>query len=383
MFEFSTANKIIFGEGTAEQLPDLVRGYGNRLLIVTGRTPQRFSELFERIASKGIDSVSIPIHREPSLGDIESALQVAREHQAQVVLGIGGGSALDAAKAVAALLGNPGSVLDYLEVIGLGRSLESPGVPCIAVPTTAGTGAEVTRNAVIDVPAHAVKVSLRSEYLLPKIALLDPLLARSVPPQITADTGFDALAQVMEPYVSNRANPMTDALALAGMALAARSLRNAYFNGNDVQARSDMALVSLWGGMCLANARLGAVHGLAAPIGGLTHAAHGAVCAALLTSVMRVNVAVARRHPAGSIVLERYRAVAQALTDDVSASIEQGIGWLEQLTTELGVKSLSKLGLATNQLDTIADRGLRASSMQGNPLPLERTDLLEILNLCT
>jgi alcohol dehydrogenase class IV len=383
MFEFSTSGRIIFGEGTASQLPELVARFGSRALLVMGKTAERHTELLDNLKRREIQVVVQAVHREPTLADVQATLQFARDHHAQVVVGIGGGSVLDMAKAVAALLGNAGDVLDYLEVVGLGRQLSNPGVPCIALPTTAGTGAEVTRNAVIDVPEQAVKVSLRSEHLLPRVAVVDPLLTLTVPPRVTADTGFDALAQVMEPYVSNRANPMTDALALAGIVLAARSLRSAYRDGSNVAARHDMALVSLWGGMCLANARLGAVHGLAAPIGGLTHAAHGAICASLLSAVMRVNVSVAARDRAGAPVLERYTAVARALTADASATIEQGIVWLEQLTTELGVQRLGQLGLATDQLESVADRGLRASSMQGNPVSLERNDVLAILHLAS
>jgi alcohol dehydrogenase class IV len=283
------------------------------------------------------------------------------------------------AKAVAAVATNEGQLTDYLEVIGRGQGLVRVGLPCIAVPTTAGTGAEVTRNAVIDVPSHATKVSLRGEYLLPRVALVDPRLTLSVPKAVTAATGFDALAQVVEPFVSNRANPMTDALARAGIRLAARSLRRAYHQGSDITARSDMALVSLWGGMCLANARLGAVHGLAGPIGGMFHLAHGVLCAALLGPAMRANVAALRRQTDGRETLERYAEIARLVTDNDSASAEDGIAWVEQLASELGVSRLGPLDVLARQRDELVDRALRASSMQGNPVRLTPADILAIL----
>lgn len=379
MFEFATAGRVLFGEGVVEQLPDLVRGYGRRVLFVVGATRERASESAIAIERNGGNVAWFQVQREPTVEDVEAGLVALRGHAAEIVVAMGGGSVMDLAKAVAAVATNDGQLTDYLEVIGRGQALERAGLPCIAVPTTAGTGAEVTRNAVIGVPTHATKVSLRGEFLLPRVALVDPRLTLSVPKAVTAATGFDALTQVVEPFVSNRANPMTDALARAGIGLAAKSLRRVYNQGSDISARSDMALVSLWGGMCLANARLGAVHGLAGPMGGMLHLPHGALCAALLGPVMRVNVAALRRQAAGAETLERYVEIARLVTGNGSASAEEGIAWIEQLAAELKVCRLGPLAVSVEQCDELTERALRASSMQGNPVRLSPSDVRTIL----
>ena len=230
------------------------------------------------------------------------------------MIGLGGGSAIDAAKAIAALAANGGDPLDYLEVVGRGRSLTQPSLPCIAIPTTAGTGAEVTRNAVLASPEHGIKASLRSATMLPRLALVDPELTYSLPAAVTASTGLDALTQLIEPFTSSKANPLTDALCREGMMRAARSLRTAYEDGRDAAAREDMALASLFGGLALANAGLGVVHGFAGPVGGTFHAPHGAVCAAFLPHVMAVNARALRTRQPGSAALARYDEIARILT---------------------------------------------------------------------
>jgi alcohol dehydrogenase class IV len=379
VFEFATAATILFGEGVVDQLPDVVGRFGRRVLVVAGAAPERVAAAVDMLERGGSDVAWVRVHHEPTVEQVEAGLVAARQHSADVVLAIGGGSVLDTAKAVAAVATNPGNLLDYLEVVGRGLPLHCPGIPCIAVPTTSGTGAEVTRNAVIDVPRHATKVSLRGANLLPRVALLDPRLTLSVPADITASTGFDALTQVIEPYVSNRHNPMTDALATAGIELAARALRRAYHQGDDIAARSDMAMVSLWGGMCLANARLGAVHGLAGPIGGMFHAPHGAICAALLGPVMRANAAACSRQQTGEATLWRYAEIARLVTGDGSATVEAGISWVERLANELGIRSLGQLGVTSGSFGDIVERAMRASSMQGNPVRLEPAELSAIL----
>ncbi len=379
MFEFATAGRVLFGEGVVEQLPELVSGYGRRVLFVVGSTRERVAESAIAIERAGGTVAWFQVQREPTVEDVEAGLIALRGHAAEVVVAMGGGSVMDMAKAVAAVATNDGQLTDYLEVVGRGQALARAGLPCIALPTTAGTGAEVTRNAVIDVPTHATKVSLRGEFILPRVALVDPRLTLSVPKAVTAATGFDALTQVIEPFVSNRANPMTDALARAGIRLAAKSLRRAYNQGSDISARSDMALVSLWGGMCLANARLGAVHGLAGPMGGMLHIPHGALCAALLGPVMRVNVTALRRQAGGGETLERYVEIARLVTGNGSASAEEGIAWIEQLAVELEVSCLGPPAVTVEQRDELAERALRASSMQGNPVRLSLADIRTIL----
>lgn len=380
VFEFSTPGRVIFGEGAVAQLPEVLAPFGRRLLIVTGSHRKRFLGVVGSVTQRDYDIASVQVRQEPTLLDLEEGLAAARKHKADCILGIGGGSALDIAKAVAAVTPNPAPLTNYLEVVGRGSPLPHPGLPCIAVPTTAGTGCEVTRNAVIDIPSHRVKVSLRGEQLLPRVALVDPSLTLTVPPEVTAATGFDALVQVFEPFVSNRSNPMTDALAKAGISLAAKALRRVYQAGNDIAARTDMALVSLWGGMCLANARLGAVHGLAGVLGGMFHAPHGAVCAALLGPVWQINVAaLMRRGGQEETTLKRYAEIARLLTGDGKAKIVDGIDWVKELALDLGIQGLREFGVTRKQFDEITERGLNASSMQGNPVRLEPSEVKEIL----
>jgi alcohol dehydrogenase class IV len=324
----------------------------------------------------------ISIEHEPTTDDIVRAVERARGAECDFVIGFGGGAALDAAKAIAALLTNDGELLDYLEVIGRGKSLARPGAPCIAIPTTAGTGAEVTRNAVLASPTHRVKVSLRSIHLLPRVALIDPDLTCSLPPEITASTGLDALTQLIEPYTSPRANPLTDAVCVDGIRRVARSLRRAFESGHDTSAREDMALASLYGGLALANAGLGAVHGFAGPIGGMFPAPHGAVCAALLPHVMAANLnALRARAPASAIeTLRRYEEVARLLTGRMDAAPVDGVRWVESLVADLGIRPLSAYGVSRADFPPLIEAATKASSMKANPIPLTREELAGILD---
>ena len=318
-FEFATATRIVFGAGALGEVGPEARAMGRQALVVTGRATERAASLLELLAAQEIGAVSFTVISEPTTDVVRLGTERARESGCDLVIGFGGGSILDTGKAIAALLTNDGDPLDYLEVIGRGQPLSEPPLPYIAIPTTAGTGAEVTRNAVLASPEHRVKVSLRSPLMLPRLALVDPELTYSLPPEVTASTGLDALTQVMEPYVSKRASPMTDALCREGMRRAARSLRRAYQQGDDSAAREDMALTSLFGGLALANAQLGAVHGFAGPIGGMFDGAHGAICARLLPHVMEINVRALQQRLAGSPALRRYDEIARILTGNDSA----------------------------------------------------------------
>ena len=297
------------------------------------------------------------------------------------MIGFGGGSALDTAKAVAILCTNPGELSDYLEVVGRGLPLTQPGIPFIAIPTTAGTGSESTKNAVIQVLQKKTKVSLRSDRMLAKLALIDPDLTISLPPRITADTGLDALTQVIEPYVCNNPNPVTDSFCREGMQRASKSLRKAYTDGNDRDARSDMSIASLMGGLALANARLGAVHGFAGPIGGMFAAPHGAVCARLLPFTMEMNIRALEQRDAANPALERYRQVASYLTGNLDALPLAGVEWVYKLCQDLQVAPLATLGVSREYIPEIVEKATQASSMKGNPLELTREELTEILHL--
>ena len=371
-FEFATAGRIIVGIGRAAELPGVLAGLGSRVLVCTGANPARHAEA---VAGLGLPAAVFPVAAEPTVGLARAGVAAAREHGADVVAAIGGGSVIDTGKAVAMLLANGGDPLDYLEVVGSGREITRPAVPCVAVPTTAGTGAEVTANAVLAAPEHRLKASLRSRLMLPRVALVDPGLTASCPPPVTAASGMDALTQCLEPFVSVRANPVTDGMAREGLRRAAAGLRAAYADGTDLAARADMALCSLAGGIALANAKLGAVHGLAGVIGGTAPVPHGAACAALLAPVIEANVRVLRSGSAGRPALDRYAEAARLLTGQPAATIDDGLAWIRETVTLLAIPGLAAFGVRGQDADDIAAQAARSSSMQGNPVPLSHDDL--------
>ena len=378
-FGFATATRIVFGAGTLGEAGPAAKAMGRRALLITGRTAERADSLRELLAAEGIATVEFAVRGEPTTEVARLGTERARESGCDLVVGFGGGSVLDAGKAIAALVANQGDPLDYLEVIGRGQPLESPPLPYIAIPTTAGTGAEVTRNAVLGSPEHGVKVSLRSALMLPRLALVDPELTYSLPPEVTASTGLDALTQVMEPYVAKRANPMTDALCREGMRRAARSLRRACQQGDDPAAREDMALTSLFGGLALANAGLGAVHGFAGPLGGMFHAAHGAICARLLPHVMAANIRALQQRLPESPALRRYDEIARLLAGKAEANADDGVAWVQELCRALKVPSLRSYGMTETDLPSAVEKSSVASSMRGNPIELTPAELTQIL----
>lgn len=370
-FEFATATRIVFGEGAAATLPELVRSFGTRAMLVTGASPERAAWL-----ASALEAEVFSVPGEPTVDRVREGARRAHETGRDVVLAVGGGSAIDAGKAIAAMVTNGGEPLEFLEVVGKGRAITQPPLPFIAVPTTAGTGSEVTRNAVLGSPEHGVKASLRSPLMLPRVALVDPELTYAMPPAVTAATGLDALTQLIEPYVSARANPLTDALCVAGMERVAGALRRVYHDGADREARHNMALASLFGGLALANAGLGVVHGFAAPLGGSWKAPHGALCAALLPHGMAANIAALRARAPQHPALERYSHIARLLTGRSQASAEDGIEWVRALCTELHIPALRAWGIREADLPGVVEKAARASSMKANPLPLTREELL-------
>ncbi|MEZ4707290.1 MAG: iron-containing alcohol dehydrogenase [Caldilineaceae bacterium] len=378
-FEFATANKILFGAGTLAQLPAAAAKLGKRALVVTGQNPARAAEAIGLLRDKGLTCATFAVDQEPTIELINRGVQLAKDTECDLVVSFGGGSVIDAGKAIAALATNPGQPLDYLEVIGQGQPLTVDPLPTIAIPTTAGTGAEVTKNAVLASPAHRVKVSLRHDKMLPNLAIIDPLLTHSAPPALTAATGLDALTQVIEPFVSHLATPMTDGFCREGIRRAARGLRRAFRNGDDAAARADMALASLFGGLALANAKLGAVHGFAGPLGGMYPAPHGAVCGRLLPFATAVNVRALQARAANNPALARYDEVAQLLTGIPNATIEDGVAWLEELCAELAVPGLASYGVEEAHFADIIAKSKNSSSMKGNPIALKEEELGEIL----
>jgi alcohol dehydrogenase class IV len=376
-FEFTTASRIIFGAGRLNGLPEQFRGRAKRLLLARGRSSDAITRVREILSAEDIQFTEFEIHYEPTVALVRVGVDAARG--CDMVIGLGGGSVLDAGKAIAILAANPGDVMDYLEVIGKGQAFANAPLPYIAIPTTAGTGSEATRNAVIESPEHGVKVSLRSPLMLPEIALVDPELTYSLPPTITASSGLDALTQLIEPFVSAKSNPMTDAICREGICHAARSLRRAYENGADKEAREGMSLASLFGGLALANAGLGAVHGFAGPLGGMLHAPHGAICARLLPLVMEANIQALESRQPHHPARERYVEIARMLMGDENATATDGVTWVSNLVSDLKVAPLSVFGMKPSYFPEAVEKTLKANSFKGNPIPLTEGELVGIL----
>ena len=376
-FEFATATRIIFGAGKLNELGKQIESGTKRLLLVRGSSSDAIPRAREILSGLEVSILEFRVHGEPTIEVVQEGVKAARD--CDIVIGLGGGSVLDTGKAIAALVNNPGDVFDYLEVIGKGQPLVNSPLPYIAIPTTAGTGAEVTRNAVLEAPEQSVKISLRSPSMLPRVALVDPELTYNLPPEITASSGLDALTQLIEPFVSIRTNPMTDALCREGMAHASRSLRRAYDNGSNKEAREGMSIASLFGGLALANAALGAVHGFAGPLGGMLHAPHGVLCARFLPLVMEANIkAVSSRQPAHP-ALARYVEIAQTLTGAEDATAFDGAAWVSKLVDDLKIPQLSVYGIRPEDFPEAVLKTQQANSFKGNPIVLDATELTKIL----
>ncbi len=378
-FEFATASRIVFGVGVSKEAGALAAGLGRRAFVITGRSVERAAPLLDGLKVAGVEAVTFAVAGEPTTDLVREGTAQARAANCDLVIGMGGGSVIDAGKAIAALLTNGGDPLDYLEVIGRGQPITQLSAPYIAIPTTAGTGAEVTANAVLASPEHKQKVSLRSPSMLPRVALVDPALTYSMPPALTASTGLDAFAQVLEPYVSLMANPLTDTLCREGLMRVAHSLRQAYRNGKDAEAREDMALVSLFGGLALANAKLGAVHGLAGVLGGMFDAPHGALCGRLLPFVMDANVKALQARDPDSLALERYDDVAVILTGEWDVEAADGVAWVQDLCKALGAPGLATYGVTAGVFADVIEKAMASSSMKGNPIELTTAELRGIL----
>jgi alcohol dehydrogenase class IV len=369
-FGITSPGRILFGRGEAEKAPDLIRAFGSRGIVVHGSNPARAAWLVEAL---GPGVLALPCSGEPTLSDLEADLTVTRNHRADWVVAIGGGAALDLGKSLAALIPAPEGPMEYLEVVGKGLPLTASPLPFIALPTTAGTGAEVTKNAVIGVPDLGRKVSLRDDRMVARLAIVDPGLTDGCPQSVTLASGLDAVTQVIEPFVSVKATPYTDALAGPAIGPGLQALMR-LMEGEDAEARDRMAWVSLCGGLSLANAGLGAVHGLAGVIGGMTGAAHGAICGALLGPVLAANRRVASG-PARARLDEVCRIVAEVLgsTEDEAPMA------LQAWSLAKGLPGLVAQGVSEDQHETIALAGLEASSMKGNPVRLDAAALVAVL----
>jgi alcohol dehydrogenase class IV len=378
-FDLAVPGDIRFGAGRVSEVPGALADLGaSRVLVVTGRTTSRADAIRWALNEANTSSVVFGVTSEPSIERVRAAVDLLLETGCDAVLGFGGGSPLDVAKAVAVLATSGTDPLEHLEVIGAGRPIERPGLPCVAVPTTAGTGSEVTRNSVLS--GSGVKASLRSPLLLPKVALVDPDLLVGVPKPTIAASGMDALSQLIEPLLSQRANPFTDALAREGIRRSARSLRRAYEDGmEDPGVREDLAMASLFSGICLANSGLGAVHGLAAAAGARLSAPHGAVCAAVLAAAIDVNLRALRDRAPDHQAVQRITEVATLFTGRPDATAEDAISWLQELTAVLSIPGLASYGLAEAEIDAVVAAAQKASSMRGNPIDLGDQEVSEIV----
>ena len=379
--DFGTSKRIIFGKGELINFPKYSEGFGKRCFTIHGKNPFYCKPFFDILENLHLEITFFTVNKEPDIELINAAVSLARKNKCDFVVGIGGGAVLDTGKAVAAMLTNKGDLLDYLEVVGKGLPLQSPSKLYIAIPTTAGTGSEATRNAVIDVPDKNVKVSMRSPFMLPSIALVDPDLTLLLPPNITASTGMDAFVQVLEPYVCKNPNPMVDMFCRDALPRVSQNLLQAYRDGANIEARENLAWVSLLGGLSLANASLGAVHGFAGPIGGMFHVPHGSICAALLPNVMRVNIEnLERNHPNGSTI-NRYKEIAFWITGDPKAKVYDGLDFVENLCLELKIPKLKQMGIIKSDFSKIVSKSKNSSSMKGNPVNLSDEELTRILEL--
>ena len=378
-FEFAIAQRIIFGEGTIQELAPAAASLGRRALMVVGRSRERAAGQLGALEKAGLSAGVLMVAGEPSVELVLEGVAVARSRECDMVVAIGGGSAMDTGKAVAALVPNPGDIHDYLEVVGKGQPFLKPSLPVVAVPTTAGTGSETTRNAVLTVGEEHVKASLRGPSMLPRLAIVDPSLTYDLPQDVTAASGLDALTQLIEPFVSIAANPITDAICRDGIRIVACSLRRAYDDGSDHEARAGMAVAALLSGMALANAKLGAVHGFAAPIGGMFPAPHAAVCARLLAPAVRVNLAALRERAPASERLGRFDELGTLLAGNPMAKADDAVSWLADLCEYLDVPPLRTYGLTSRNFPTLVRRAATSSSMRGNPVTLTDEEMAQIL----
>ena len=380
-FDVLCPTRVTVGAGTALEVRRWSESLGQRVLVVTGTAPTRHAELWSRLQMQGKELHFVSIGHEPTVNDADAAAEVGRAWEADWVLGVGGGSVIDAAKAAACLMRNPGPALDYLEVIGAGRPVERTSVPLVVIPTTAGTGAEVTRNAVLMSPAHRTKASLRSPFLYPTLAIVDPDMGRDAPRSVRVAAGLDALIQLIEPLTSRRAQPFSDALCREGLRRGGPAFQRVVDQPDDRNARLDMGVAALFSGFALAHAGLGAVHGMAGVLGGhLSGAPHGALCARLLPGVIVANRRRMAEEPERKLWLEcRYAEAAALILNHSAASADDLVTWGTESIERYGLPRLRDWGLAEGDFPAVISQAERASSTKSNPASLTGSDWEQVL----
>jgi alcohol dehydrogenase class IV len=384
-FELTSIPTTYFGVGAIIRIPDLIRSYGKKALFITGKhsfvASEHWGKLQEKCAVVGISIEHSVIETEPTPALIDDIVLKHVEWKPDTIVAIGGGSAIDAGKAIAAMLCQEGSILEYLE--GIGKKVPSgQKIPFIAVPTTSGTGAEATKNAVISqIGANGFKRSIRHNNYVPDVAVIDPELTLRCPREVTAQSGMDAFTQLLESYLSTNANPYTDALAVDGIRHVRNGLQAAYFEGNNLQARSDMSYAAYLSGITLANAGLGTVHGFASSIGGYFNIPHGQICARMMSPVNRINVRKLRKTDSGHWALYKYARIGKLFSQDKNRSDEYYTDLLLELidrwTTEYGIKKLHQYGVKESDFDRIVVQ----TGNKHNPVGLDSDELKEALDL--
>ncbi len=386
-FEFTIPGRIVIGAGSAGRLGEIAAGLGRKAFLLLGERALADNGALERLVdSLSASAVQSVVHRlagEPRIDTVDRLAELARTAGCDLVVGAGGGSVLDAAKAVSALLGNDGPARRYMELVGEGKPLTRPAAPMIALPTTAGTGSEVTHNAVLACPERKIKASMRSVLMLPRVVLVDPRLAAGLPPAVTASTGLDALTQLMESCASRRATTLTTSLAMEGIDLVGRCLRRACTAENDLQAREGMSLAALLSGITLAHAGLGAAHGIAGPLGGRIPVPHGIACARLLAPTLETNLRALESRDPQSPSLERLAEAGARLlgrtVGGTSQTVLAAAGWVRDFCHEMEIPGLRSFGMGEDDLVPLAAAARQASSMKANPVTLTEVELIGII----
>jgi len=377
MFQFMTSTRIIFGEGALQSSLSVINQFGYSVLLVSGKNTQRASPIIQYIKMQGMRYQHVAISGEPNITMVEETALNGRKFKPDMVIAIGGGSVIDMGKALAAIIPNQGDVYDYVEVVGRNVPLKTKPIPFIAIPSTASTGSEVTRNAVLRSGQDKVKVSLRSPEMLADVAIIDPTLTYGTDAYTSGRGAMDAFTHLMEAYACGEPNPITDMICEEGLRRLSGSVLAGCLEDN-YRARSDLSFAAMLGGMAITNAKLGAAHGLASALGGKLAAPHSVITARLAPFVMQENIRAAKSAGRAD-VLARYRKMAQLLTGRANASRNDAVLWTNMMLEKLKLPSLNEFGVCNTSFEQVADDALKSVAIKGNPLPLTKERLMFIL----
>jgi alcohol dehydrogenase class IV len=385
-FSFARTPHLIFGNGKLAALPSLVKSFGSKILLVTGANSFLSSDsgenLLQQFRDNNIDWAHYPVQGEPTPETVDAAVDRFFAFKPHCVVAIGGGSTLDAGKAISAMLPLNEGVKIYLEGVGTGIAHPGTKIPFVAIPTTSGTGSEATKNAVIcERGDNGYKRSLRHDNLVPDTAIVDPLLTLNCPADTTAASGMDAFTQLLESYVSTAANPLTDALALEGLRLISKSLLRSYTHSNDIEARGDMSLAAYISGVTLANAGLGLVHGFASPVGGFFHIPHGVICSTLMAASNKVTIRKLRSEDMNAVALGKYAIAGRLFSPHLNRSdhfyVDALVDVISMLRSTLNIRTLAAYGVTSQHHQKIVP----STDSKNNPVALTQEEMFEVLAL--